>query len=51
MLFTYVKGRNEKTHTIDGYLPDDTVPDSTSNIFVSLEGMYLDVNAQLACIR
>lgn len=33
----HLSGRNEKTHTIDGYLPDDTVPDSTSNIFVSLE--------------
>uniref|UniRef100_A0A3P9C6H6 Complement C4B (Chido/Rodgers blood group) n=1 Tax=Maylandia zebra TaxID=106582 RepID=A0A3P9C6H6_9CICH len=31
-------GRSTKTITIDGSLPDDTVPDSSSNIFVSVEG-------------
>uniref|UniRef100_A0A3Q4HQI4 Complement C4B (Chido/Rodgers blood group) n=1 Tax=Neolamprologus brichardi TaxID=32507 RepID=A0A3Q4HQI4_NEOBR len=31
-------GRSSKTLIIDGSLPDDTVPDSSSNIFVSLEG-------------
>ncbi|XP_006801498.1 complement C4-like [Neolamprologus brichardi] len=31
-------GRSTKTFTIDGSLPDDTVPDSSSNIFVSVEG-------------
>ncbi|XP_030606146.1 complement C4-like [Archocentrus centrarchus] len=31
-------GRSTKTITIDGSLPDDTIPDSRSNIFVSVEG-------------
>uniref|UniRef100_A0AAX7UU10 Anaphylatoxin-like domain-containing protein n=1 Tax=Astatotilapia calliptera TaxID=8154 RepID=A0AAX7UU10_ASTCA len=31
-------GRSSKTLIIDGSLPDDTVPDSSSNIFVSVEG-------------
>ncbi|XP_071324887.1 complement C4-B [Trachinotus anak] len=30
-------GRSSKTLTIDGTLPDEIVPDSTSNIFVSVE--------------
>lgn len=33
-----LSGRNENAFIIDGSLPDDTVPDSTSNIFVSAEG-------------
>ncbi|XP_039885489.1 complement C4-like [Simochromis diagramma] len=31
-------GSSSKTLIIDGSLPDDTVPDSSSNIFVSVEG-------------
>ncbi|XP_073341162.1 complement C4-B [Pagrus major] len=31
-------GRSSKSFTIDGSLPDDTVPGSSSNIFVSAEG-------------
>uniref|UniRef100_A0A3B5BHG4 Complement C4-like n=1 Tax=Stegastes partitus TaxID=144197 RepID=A0A3B5BHG4_9TELE len=31
-------GRRPQTITIDGSLPDDTVPESSSNIFVSVEG-------------
>ncbi|KAK5862446.1 hypothetical protein PBY51_017843 [Eleginops maclovinus] len=31
-------GRSTKTFTIDGSLPDDVVPDSVSNIFISVEG-------------
>uniref|UniRef100_A0A671UDA8 Complement C4B (Chido/Rodgers blood group) n=1 Tax=Sparus aurata TaxID=8175 RepID=A0A671UDA8_SPAAU len=31
-------GRSTNTFTIDGSLPDDTVPGSSSNIFVSAEG-------------
>ncbi|XP_068592591.1 complement C4-B [Cebidichthys violaceus] len=31
-------GRSTKTFNISGMLPDDTVPDSTSNIFISVEG-------------
>ncbi|XP_044063498.1 complement C4-B isoform X2 [Siniperca chuatsi] len=31
-------GRSTKTIIIDGTLPDDTVPDSSSNIFISVEG-------------
>ncbi|KAJ4930608.1 hypothetical protein JOQ06_024917 [Pogonophryne albipinna] len=31
-------GRSSKTFTIDGTLPDDVVPDSLSNIFISAEG-------------
>ncbi|XP_078027937.1 complement C4-B-like [Epinephelus lanceolatus] len=31
-------GRSTKTITIDGSLPADTVPDSSSNIFISVEG-------------
>ncbi|XP_012718029.2 complement C4-B isoform X1 [Fundulus heteroclitus] len=33
-----LKGRSSQTIYIDGSLPDGTVPDSTSNIFVSMEG-------------
>nr|AIN76766.1 complement component 4 [Oplegnathus fasciatus] len=33
-----LNGRSTKTIIIDGTLPDDTVPDSSSNIFVSMEG-------------
>lgn len=31
-------GRMDDTFIIDGYLPEDSVPDSTSNIFISAEG-------------
>ncbi|KAF3691807.1 Complement C4 Complement C4 beta chain [Channa argus] len=31
-------GRSTKTFTIDGTLPDDTVPGTSSNIFISMEG-------------
>ncbi|XP_033983582.1 complement C4-B [Trematomus bernacchii] len=31
-------GKSSKTFTIDGTLPDDVVPDSLSNIFISAEG-------------
>ncbi|XP_033957463.1 complement C4-B [Pseudochaenichthys georgianus] len=31
-------GRSSKTFTIDGTLPDNVVPDSLSNIFISAEG-------------
>ncbi|XP_028280659.1 complement C4-B isoform X2 [Parambassis ranga] len=31
-------GKSTDTLTIDGFLPDDTVPDYSSNLFISLEG-------------
>nr|SSC14281.1 Complement component 4 [Channa striata] len=34
-------GRSPKTITVNGTLPDDTVPDTSSNIFVSMEGNKL----------
>lgn len=38
VLLSIVIGRTSKNITIDGSLPDETVPDSNSNIFVSVEG-------------
>uniref|UniRef100_A0A3P9N1S6 Complement C4B (Chido/Rodgers blood group) n=1 Tax=Poecilia reticulata TaxID=8081 RepID=A0A3P9N1S6_POERE len=34
----YLDGRSSRTIHLDGALPDNTVPDSNSNIFVSMEG-------------
>ncbi|KAK2844441.1 hypothetical protein Q5P01_011100 [Channa striata] len=34
-------GKSPKTITVNGTLPDDTVPDTSSNIFVSMEGNKL----------
>ncbi|XP_051812463.1 complement C4-B [Acanthochromis polyacanthus] len=36
--FSVMVGRSTNTIIIDGSLPDDTVPESSSNIFVSVEG-------------
>uniref|UniRef100_A0A7N6AJJ2 Complement 4B (Chido blood group) n=1 Tax=Anabas testudineus TaxID=64144 RepID=A0A7N6AJJ2_ANATE len=33
-------GKSTKTFPIDGILPENTVPDSDTNIFISMEGMY-----------
>ncbi|XP_014911909.1 complement C4-B-like, partial [Poecilia latipinna] len=34
----YLDGRSSRTIYVDGAVPDNTVPDSNSNIFVSMEG-------------
>ncbi|XP_043973497.1 complement C4-B [Gambusia affinis] len=34
----YLEGQSSRTIHVDGTLPDNTVPDSNSNIFVSMEG-------------
>ncbi|XP_054903924.1 complement C4-B [Poeciliopsis prolifica] len=34
----YLDGRSSQTIYVDGTLPDNTVPDSNSNIFISMEG-------------
>ncbi|KAJ8290147.1 hypothetical protein GJAV_G00009260, partial [Gymnothorax javanicus] len=36
--FLDIDGRSVKTFEIDGYLPNNTVPDSGTNLFVSIEG-------------
>uniref|UniRef100_A0A3B3ZX95 Uncharacterized protein n=1 Tax=Periophthalmus magnuspinnatus TaxID=409849 RepID=A0A3B3ZX95_9GOBI len=41
------KGTNDVTRKINGKLPDDTVPESTSNIFISVEGMSLKHSCNL----
>ncbi|KAM4735658.1 complement C4-B [Anableps anableps] len=38
----YLDGQSSRTLYIDGTLPDNTVPDSSSNIFVSVEGNGFD---------
>lgn len=35
-----ITGKNTVTFRIDGTMPGDTVPDATSNIFISVESMY-----------
>lgn len=35
-----ILGRSSKTLKIDGTLPHETVPDSSSNIFISIEGAF-----------
>uniref|UniRef100_A0A3B5QKN4 Complement C4B (Chido/Rodgers blood group) n=1 Tax=Xiphophorus maculatus TaxID=8083 RepID=A0A3B5QKN4_XIPMA len=34
----YLDGRSSRTIYVDGTLPDNTVPDTNSNIFISMEG-------------
>lgn len=39
MVCSSLTGMNAKSLIVDGNLPGDTVPDSSSNIFISAEGM------------